>query len=194
MLKFTTMLRLGGVWTSSGASVDRGFVCGKMDNAVAYDVEGDFEEGTAITNGAFYTGTLFGYANDSEVYGATVRGSVEIEESVTGRSGGVAGYTVGTDVTMCRNLATFTKGITGDSAGGVIAFTDRCNLSCLMNAMQGNIVGSYAGGVCGQSFYQTNADCVVNSMTGSIEGSSGAGGIVGRAFTRDDDLVFTKIA
>ncbi|CAN0392073.1 unnamed protein product, partial [Ectocarpus fasciculatus] len=187
-------LRLGGVWTSSGASVDRGFVCGKLDNAVAYDVEGDFAEGTTIAKGALYTGTLFGYANDSEVYGATVRGSVEIEESVTGRSGGVAGYAVGTDVTMCRNLATFTKGITGDSAGGVIAFTDRCNLSCLMNAMQGNIVGSYAGGVCGQSFYQTNAVCVVNSMTGSIEGSSGAGGIVGRAYTRDDDLVFTKLA
>ncbi|CAN0560771.1 unnamed protein product, partial [Ectocarpus sp. 12 AP-2014] len=187
-------LRLGGVWTSSGASVDRGFVCGKLDNAVAYDVEGDFAEGTAMTNGATYTGTLFGYANDSEVYGATVRGSVEIEESVSGRSGGVAGNAVGTDVTMCRNLATFTKGITGDSAGGVIAFTSGCNLSCLVNAMQGNIVGSYAGGVCGQIFMETNVDCVVNSMTGNIEGVSTAGGIVGRVFTRDDNLVFTKLA
>lgn len=187
-------LRLGGVWTASGASVDRGFVCGKLDNAVAYDVEGDFAEGTAMTNSATYTGTLFGYANGSEVYGATVRGSVEIEESVSGRSGGIAGYAVGTDVTMCRNLATFTKGITGDSAGGVIAFTSVCNLSCLTNAMQGNIVGSYAGGVCGQIFSQTNADCVVNSMTGNIEGTSTAGGIVGRVFTRDDDLVFAKLA
>ncbi|CAN0243876.1 unnamed protein product [Ectocarpus sp. 6 AP-2014] len=187
-------LRLGGVWTSSGASIDRGFVCGKLDNAVAYDVEGDFEEGTAITNSATYTGTLFGYVNDSEVFGATVRGSVEIEESTNGRTGGVVGYAVGTDFTMCRNVATFTNGITGDDAGGVIAFTDACNLSCLINAMQGNIVGAYVGGVCGQTFGATNADCVVNSMTGSIEGTSGAGGIIGRVFTRDDDLVFTKLA
>ncbi|AAK14574.1 unnamed protein product [Ectocarpus sp. 4 AP-2014] len=187
-------LRLGGVWTSSGASSYRGFVCGKLDSAVVRDVEGDFAEGTAITNSATHTGTLFGYVNDSEVYGATVRGSVEIEESTNGRTGGVVGHAVGTDVTMCRNVATFTKGITGDSAGGVIGFNDACNLSCLINAMQGNIVGSFAGGVCGQIFSGTNADCVVNSMTGNIEGTSTAGGIVGRVFTRDDNLVFTKLA
>ena len=180
-------IRLAGVWTTS-ERIFCGFLSAKISNSsTIMDVEGDFSEETIVGDGSGnYCGTLVGYALTSSLYGLTVRGTVELSTSVTGYRGGVVGYCSSSTLKLCRNLASFPNGISGNRVGGIVGMiSTSLDASQLLNAMKGDIIGeSYAGGVVGGTYFLSSLTFVVNSMTGNISRGTYIGGIVAHVYLR----------
>lgn len=190
-LGFLKGIRLSGVWSITGYENNAGFLCGNLQNSMAYDVEGDFSAGTTLAGGPDgandNTGSLFGAIAGSSIYGATVRGTVNLKPTnVGGNRGGVVGkISEESSATMLRNLATFPDGIIGLRAGGICAVMVNSGLNNCINAMQGSVDGIlHSGGICGSFLGHANSavfqcDLLVNSMTGNIGNSVFSGGIFG---------------
>ncbi|CAM9602443.1 unnamed protein product, partial [Hapterophycus canaliculatus] len=191
-------VRLNGAWTLNGSGhastyLGDGFLCGTVSASTVYDVEGDFSSGTLMAGGSSTTapvthrvGCLIGNVSDSVVCKATVSGTVDLKDfGGDGHNtyvGGVIGYIInaGSSVSLCRNVAFFPNGITGNAVGGVAGYFHMGLVSTCLNAMQGDVVGvSHAGGICGIHAAGGSCDTVVNSMTGHIQSAGNAGGIHG---------------
>lgn len=183
-------MRLTGVWNISYTR-NTGFLCAFVDSSTSvYDIEGDFAVGTSITDGSVAAntgaGTLIGRAAaTSDLYGLTVRGSVDMPDVLAGGFvGGVIGDSLGGTITMVRNLATFPSGINGVYAGGIVGRSVGATISRVLNGMIGDVEGTgLLGGITGGSQGSDTIDRAVNSMTGNISSSGNAfiGGIVGRS-------------
>ena len=198
-------IRLSGVWEILGNNNYTGLICGRFTGSTAYDVEGDFADGTAFGDRSTDTigGGLFGWVEASDVQGATVRGSVHFTTNTRDTPrGGVAGRVTGGSHTLWRNLASFPNGITGGNAGGLLGDGSQFSLSKCQNSMNGNIVGTTAGGIIGYMDHDglggtQLVEFTVNSMTGNITSTTGgAGGIVGETSVGYDqwrpDVIATK--
>lgn len=186
-------LRLTGVWTAGGFSKYCGFLCAEVvdvfrDGSHILNCEGNFDEGTTIGTGTGSAcGVLIGLFLESTIYGLTLAGTVDISNCTT-VLGGVIGQTAGTSnldssILNVRNIATFPGGLKSTKkCGGVIGyFTGTPGVSNILNAMEGDIEGSRAGGVVGSIILSKAMngplDNLINSMSGNI--SSGGGGVVG---------------
>lgn len=175
-------IRLSGVWTVDSHAYT-GFMCASMLNSTVFDVEGDFAEGTLMESSASSNrGALFGWISGSSVCGATLRGSVAFGTSASDRCGGMAAFIKSSAVcTSWRNLATFPNGINRIIAGGICATVNGfyCTTLNWLNAMRGDINGTYTGGSIGYVRYGGSYESIVNSMTGNITGTSAASGVLG---------------
>jgi hypothetical protein len=191
-------VRLDGVWTLSGSGhastyLADGFLCGTAIGSTVYDIEADFSSETLMAGGSSTTapvthsvGCLLGYASESVVCNVTVKGTVGLKDfGSDGHNtyvGGVIGYvtSAGSSVSLCRNVATFPDGITGNAAGGIVAHFEMGTLSTCLSAMQGDVVGvAHAGGICGVHAGGGLCETSVNSMTGNVQATENAGGLYG---------------
>ena len=189
---------LSGVWTLTGsdhvsAYLGDGFLCGSTIDSTVYDISLDLSEGTLMSGGptvnapvTHRVGCAVGYVTNSVIFGATVRGKIEMKNYVAdGHSvhvGGVVGYVVnaGSNISFCRNLGIFPSGITGKSAGGIVGFLQHGTLEYCTNAMQGNVEGGvYGGGICGVQYTGGQCNVLSNAMTGTVQATDNAGGIFG---------------
>lgn len=185
-------IRLKGVWSLAGFSAYAGFLCGEVNgsNIKVFDIEADFSAGTILSGGSTNptltcAGTLFGRISACQAMaGVTLRGTVDLVEGV-GARGGIAGGLYTGSLDMIRNCATFTNGIAGTEAGGILGWSySPPQLTKCVNAMQGNISATDkgAGGICGYIMAtNSNLSVLVNCMHGQISSSSGSkvGGIFG---------------
>lgn len=191
-------LRLDGVWTLNGSDhastyLADGFLCGTAVGSTVYGIEGDFAAGTLLAGGSSTTapithrvGCLMGYTSQSVICNVTLKGIVDLKDfGADGHNtfvGGVIGYVINSasSVSLCRNVAKFPNGITGNTAGGLVGYFHQGSMSTCINAMQGDVIGiTYAGGVCGLHVPYGLCEIVVNSMTGNVDGTENSGGIHG---------------
>ena len=189
---------LQGVWTLSGSAhastyLGDGFLCGSATASTVYDIGSKFSAGSMMSGGSSITapvthrvGCLIGMASDSVVCNVTLGGTVDMKNfGADGHNnyvGGVIGYVLnaGSIVTLCRNVAIFPNGITGNTVGGLLGYFHMGSLKHCINAMQGDVVGiTHAGGVCGLHVNGGSCEGLANSMTGSIQATENAGGIHG---------------
>lgn len=189
-------IRLSGVWTLSG-NKHVGFLGGLCTSySKVYDVEGDSSNNSKLTviagsSSSVSVGPLFGHALTSDIYGASVRGTVGYDNfsSDQVRVGGVCGTLNHGTCSNFRNLATFPDGLWGHTAGGIFASTNDSAVSKCLNAMVGDLSAErYCGGIVGQALYNVTMSDVVNSMRGNITVSGTtwyAGGMVGDAASFD---------
>ena len=185
-------IRLSGVWIINSGKYS-GFIVGNCKSSTIYDVEGDFLEGTFLGDGTSdngsdtFRGTLIGLCVTTSVFGATVRGMVDSvlipTESNTTYAGGVVGFLASdSSLSMARNLATFPSGISASYAGGITGHLSKTVLSNGLNAMKGDLVGTYtSAGIAGRTFANCEVESVVNAMTGNITGNI-TGGIIGHVY------------
>ena len=189
-------VRMAGVCSISGFYQLAGFLTGStLQTASVYNVEVDLSPGSFIANSNdSTTGSTIGGVIGN-IYGAgpfvalTLKGELEILPSTNDNAasvGGVVGSCHSTNGTLFRNLATFTSPLNGQRVGGVIGRLRYSNVTKLMNAMNGDINGTYAvGSVVGEG-RQSSATNVfaeyVSSMKGTVTASgvnSNSGGVLG---------------
>lgn len=94
---FLKHIRLARKWEVPDYATNVGFSCGYLGSSAVYDVKGDFTENTIISGGPLdshdVTGVLFRYIYASSVYGAMVRGNLDLEPAnYTGVVGGIVGF------------------------------------------------------------------------------------------------------
>ena len=182
-------IRLSGTWTLAPCLYS-GFAAGYLVSSTMYDVAGDFAVGTSLNgNGTGWnSGTMIGRALSSSLHGVSVGGTVEFGSSTDGYTSGLIGFvTGGTSVNMCRNIASFPNGITGNICGGIIAYADNGTLDSCLNGMTGDIVATTeAGGIIGRTDNAVQMDSVVNSMTGDLNAQQRSGGIIAMVYLYDN--------
>lgn len=197
-------VRLAGAWGVSNCSEYVGFLAGYLKDSTVYDTEGDFSTGTTIDNGPVsggIMGTLVGTVDGGTLYGAVVKGTVDIEHSYTGYHGGIIGSLAGsTDIAMCKNVATFPSGITGGRVGGIVGISKvDGSLRVCKNAMIGYVSGTTGtGGICGaieaDQDITIQSHSLVNSMTRNLNGNGGyVGGIFGYLYPKSNPMVLTGL-
>ena len=186
-----THIRLAGAWSLSAGGYYSGFLCAYAEASTMYDVQGDFASGTILAGAGVYGGgSLLGLVHGGLMNGLSVSGIVDMDLPDCQYVGGVVGYLrTGAALYRCRNIAAFTNGIAGISAGGVIGAIEDANIFSCFNGMTGDVIGTSAsgeltlaavsGGVCGCVFGTCEVVGLLNSMSGNISAATKAGGIVG---------------
>lgn len=185
-------VRMAGVCSISGFRNFAGFLTGgTLQTTVVYNVEIDLSPGSFITQGNNATtvpdiGGVIGFISGPGPFVAiTLKGELEIQTTGT-NVGGIVGSVANSNLTLFRNLATFTSPLNGARVGGIVGRLRFSNTSKVMNAMTGNMTcTTTAGGIAGDA-RQNNSSQVfsefVSSMNGNITGTyigAHCGGLVG---------------
>ena len=185
-------VRMAGVCSISGFRNFAGFLTGgTLQTTVVYNVEIDLSPGSFITQGNNATtvpdiGGVIGFISGPGPFVAiTLKGELEIQTTGT-NVGGIVGSVANSNLTLFRNLATFTSPLNGVRVGGIVGRLRYSNTSKVMNAMTGDMnCTNTAGGIAGDAG-QNNSSQVfsefVNSMNGNITGTyigAHCGGLVG---------------
>ena len=189
-------VRMAGVCSISGFYQLAGFLTGStLQSASVYNIEVDLSPGSFIANSNDHTtGTTIGGVIGN-IYGPgpfvalTLKGELEILPStnnIVTSVGGVVGSCHSANGTLFRNLATFTSPLNGQRVGGVIGRLRYSSMTKLMNAMIGDINGTYSvGSVVGEGRQDSATNVFaeyVSSMKGTVTATgtnSTSGGVLG---------------
>lgn len=175
-------VRMAGVCSISGFRSFAGFLTGlTLQTTVVYNVEIDLSPGSFITQSNDSTsvpdigGVIGAISGPGPFVAITLKGELEIPTTGT-NVGGIVGSVANSNITLFRNLATFTSPLNGARVGGIVGRLRYSNIYKVMNAMSGDMNGSNtAGGIAGDA-RQNNSSQVfsefVNSMRGTITGTS----------------------
>jgi len=178
-------LVLAGVWVldESASTITQavGFLVGRtlgtyvnvnsFVRSEIYNITAEFESGTIYKShsSASYSGVLIGRAFRTDIQAITVGGVVTTCEGLSGMAG-VIGEVNNCTVFMMRNIATFENGIVGLNSTGIFTTIINSNVTYIMNAMKGDLLGSKSS--CGISYYMLPnndiIDVIVNAMTGDM--------------------------
>jgi len=158
-------LVLAGVWVldESASTITQavGFLVGRtlgtyvnvnsFVRSEIYNITAEFESGTIYKShsSASYSGVLIGRAFRTDIQAITVGGVVTTCEGLSGMAG-VIGEVNNCTVFMMRNIATFENGIVGLNSTGIFTTIINSNVTYIMNAMKGDLLGSKSS--CGISY------------------------------------------
>ena len=185
-------VRMAGVCSISGFRGSCGFLAGGiLQTTVVYNIEIDLSPGSFITQSNDSTnvpdigGVLGSISGPGPFVAITLKGELEIL-TVGVNVGGIVGTVANANITLFRNLATFTSPLNGARVGGIVGRLRYSSVYKVMNAMTGDMNGTNtAGGIAGDA-RQNNSSQVfsefVNSMRGTITGdslSAYGGGVAG---------------
>lgn len=181
-------VKMAGTCYIRGFQKNAGFVVGYSNRADVYNVSlnlssgSDIRQGTTM-NAEMNLGCVIGKVLFGSVTGATVEGELETQHDNSSGltyAGGVLGMVNASDLSLLRNLATFTAPLSARNVGGVVGLARYGTISKLLNAMKGdlNTTGN-AGGIIGNyrnDSSSSSCEGLVCSMQGNIDSTASHGG------------------